>query len=725
MINFRADRWVELVDIFGGRLLKGERGTNKILTPGWNKFETGDTVTLEELEQVDPDNPAFNLGIRTGRGLVVVDIDKPEKEPLIRGIVGESNYEVKTPRGKHLYFRTDPEAKIATRIIGGVDVFSSPDGDSSRGSYVVAPGSIRTAERDLKVKSSGKARAVYDLETFYGVSSFDDISYREPEVILELMATLGNNGEALPDSLGGGVFRVSSVKLPHSGGPVEEGGRNNAAASLFGQYLSRGLSFTDSYKELSTWNECNPEPLPEAELHRTAVSVFKADARNNPEKTPVQPTTEPLRIKAPRVKISSLPAKLHTIPGALGDLVAWYMDNAPAPHIEMAVQSALALGSVVLGRKYVTSESNFTSLYFLTVAKSGTGKEFGKKTIERLLESAGLDELIGGSGYTSPGAVFSSLKTAPTHVTIIDEFGKYLAACSATGNSQLNEAVTTLIESFGRLDGTLRPRAYSSMSLTDKQQETADRLKIVRPAVTLYAMTTPRQFYSAIGEADIEAGMLGRFLVMSSDAEVQVRKRGRVNAPPPAGVVRWAQNMRRGAGGNLSGLELHDKAPSAIELEFTPAAYEVLDAFEVEIVKRRRALSSSGQDVLLARALEVAMRVSAIIACSKVDPRIDRAAVEWAVEYVKHCFYGLLESVRERVTGSEFGARRQAMLEAITLNGERGLTDRELKRRFRALKPREHAEVIRALADSGEVALAEISTKGRTRHAYVAVEVDL
>ena len=509
MTGFTAAHWGELTNIFGGRLLRGERGTNAIKTEGWNLFSNGDTVTAEELEAVDGDAPAFNLGIRTGRGLVVVDIDKPEKEPLIRGIVGHSNFEVSTPRGKHLYFRTDPDAKIQSRIMGGVDIFCSPSGDSSKGSYVVAPGSVRTADRDIKLKGYGVERAVYDLTVFDGVDDFDDIAYRSPDVIYELVRALGSV-PAMPGALPlTSIFDVASVKIPHDGSPVAANeGRNNAAASLVGQYIHEGDDFNKAWQKVSAWNDSNPEPLDGTELHKAAVSVFKSHERNHPEDKPIEPTSEPIRIKKPRTVASVLPEQLRTIPGILGDFVQWYMETAPAPHVEMAVQSALALGSVVLGRKYLTTESNFTSLYFLTVAKSGTGKEYGKKAIEKILDAAGLDELIGGSGYTSPGAVYSELRDRPTHITVIDEFGKYLQACSASGNSQLQEAVTTLIEAFGRLDGTLRPRAYSTMGLTEKQRNDVDRLKVNRPAITLYSMTTPKQFYSAIGEADIEAGML-------------------------------------------------------------------------------------------------------------------------------------------------------------------------------------------------------------------------
>lgn len=726
--RFTASKWCELANIFGGRLLRGERGTNAIKTEGWNLFSTGDTVTHEELELIDDESPAFNLGIRTGRGLVVVDIDKPEKEPLIRGIVGHSNFEVSTPRGKHLYFRTDLDAKIPSRIMGGVDIFCSPSGDSSKGSYVVAPGSVRTADRDIKLKSYGVEKAVYDLTVFNGIDSFEDLAYRSPAVIFDLMKAIGTNGSTasdLPKSMPSNIFDVSAMKIPHDGRPVgKDCGRNEAATSLVGQYLHEGDDFNKAFRRVSDWNNKNPVPLDDKELHKVVVSVFKTHHRNHPEDKPVEITSTPVKLKKPKTIISTLPSKLHSVPGILGDFVDWYMSSAPAPHIEMAIQSALALGSVVLGRKYITTESNFTSLYFLTVAKSGTGKEYGKKAIEKILDAAGLDDLIGGSGYTSPGAVYSELRDRPTHITIVDEFGKYLQACSATGNSQLKEAVTTLIESFGRLDGTLRPRAYSSMGLTEKQKGDVERLKITAPAITLYGMTTPKQFYSAIGEADIEAGMLGRFLVVNSNAECGARKRGQTKAAPPAGVVRWSQSMRDAGGGNLAGIEVHDVAPKSVEIEFTEEAYSALDSFEAEIVLRRRKLANSGMDVLLARSVEIAMRLAAIIACSKTSPQIDSESMQWGIDYSRHAFDGLVEAVGSQMTGSQFGARRQAMLEAIAFAEDRGMTERELKRRFRSLTPKEHAEAARALIDSGEIALVEIKTKGRPRVAYVAIDTD-
>ena len=98
--------------------------------------------------------------------------------------------------------------------------------------------------------------------------------------------------------------------------------------------------------------------------------------------------------------------------------------------------------------------------------------------------------------------------------------------------------------------------------------------------------------------------------------------------------------------------------------------------------------------------------------------------MRWAIDYTSHSFNRLVSAVSERVTSSQFGAQRQTMLSAIVRAGERGLTSAELKRKFRNLKPREHAEIMRALVDAQEVALVEIGHRGagRKREAFVAIE---
>ncbi|MBL4763484.1 MAG: toprim domain-containing protein, partial [Gammaproteobacteria bacterium] len=149
-----------------------------------------------------------------------------------------------------------------------------------------------------------------------------------------------------------------------------------------------------------------------------------------------------------------MPEDLLSPPGILGDIANYYNVTARAPQPGFAVQTALAIGSVVMGRNFKSTKGNHTSLYFLNIAKSGTGKEHGKTIIEEILSAAGLHDYIDGSGYTSAGAVFSALLRAPKHITIIDEFGRYLEAAQGNKNTQLMEANTQLMEAIGRCHGT-------------------------------------------------------------------------------------------------------------------------------------------------------------------------------------------------------------------------------------------------------------------------------
>lgn len=85
--------------------------------------------------------PNSNVGIVTGAGsrLVVLDIDGPEGEESVKGLNLPATVEVKTRRGRHLYFR-HPGYPVKNRIglLIGVDL-------KADGGYVVAPPSKHTA----------------------------------------------------------------------------------------------------------------------------------------------------------------------------------------------------------------------------------------------------------------------------------------------------------------------------------------------------------------------------------------------------------------------------------------------------------------------------------------------------------------------------------------------------------------------------------------------------
>jgi hypothetical protein len=81
----------------------------------------------------------------------------------------------------------------------------------------------------------------------------------------------------------------------------------------------------------------------------------------------------------------------------------------------------------------------------------------------------------------------------------------------------------------------------------------------------------------------------------------------------------------------------------------------------------------------------------------------------------------MVDAARRNMGGSEYGKIRQQVLNAIVGSSERGATLRELKRKFKSLKPQDMNTALKDLTTAEEIALIEQKTAGRPRKAFVAV----
>ncbi len=183
---------------------------------------------------------------------------------------------------------------------------------------------------------------------------------------------------------------------------------------------------------------------------------------------------------------------------------------------ELSILAALSLVSVSCGRIFRTNMNNFSSLYFMGIAKSGQGKENIKTFVESVLNLSDHNELVVGDGYTSSGAVHSILKYRPTQITIMDEFGKRLENIGAQSNTNKEDGIQTLMEAWGRCHGTLRPDNYSLMNVPEQFKEQAMNRVTHKPAITLVGMSVPQNFYKALNSGRIADGFLNRFIIVES-----------------------------------------------------------------------------------------------------------------------------------------------------------------------------------------------------------------
>lgn len=409
--------------------------------------------------------------------------------------------------------------------------------------------------------------------------------------------------------------------------------------------------------------------------------------------------------------------------GILGEVVNYYNATSGNKQPTFAVQTAIALCSIVCARHYETNYNNRSSIYLINIGKSGTGKEHAKSTVERILRAANLDkQLIGGDAYTSDAAVISALVERPRHITIIDELAKNLqAANNKLSNGQLAAANSKLVEAFSRLDGVMRPKSYSTIGLS-KDKAKAMLVNVVNPAITILSMTTPDDFFNTINLAQVKDGFLNRFLINISDAERCLRThRERIDVPQ--NIIDWCKAVQDRAGGGQDEPTLE---PNLITLSFNADALNLEREFQEWCIAMADKLEKLSLSEMVGRSNEMAMRLSLIHALSRnVNAEIIEAQdIAWGIAWVKFNLDVLISAIKMNISSSEFEASKLECLKAIRAKGEQGITFKEMQvaKPFSKYRKKDMQEILDALLSAELIIHSERKTGGRPISCYMAIE---
>ena len=457
---------------------------------------------------------------------------------------------------------------------------------------------------------------------------------------------------------------------------------------------------------------------------------------------------DPVAVEEPRPVIEAIsgtgpgeryPQELFACPGILKDISDWANESAHKAQPHLSINAAMAAVSTVLGRRFRTSTGNWPSLFYLNIAKSSAGKEQTKSIIETVLEEADDEDRISGSGYTSGGAVFSALLEQPCHVSVIDEIGRMMEVSNSQSNNQKFEAITYLMEVFGRCGGTMRPQNYSTMGMNAEQRKEVLSRRVYSPALTIMGMSTPDRMFNCLDSRLINDGFINRFLIIHSPVGRNVGRFGEM-IPPPLAIKDWAEAIKaRAAGdGNLaqvtSGVANQRPSPKTLKMSIDRVAQ--FQEFEGKVIRDTDRLEKIGLAAVLGRTVEKAMRLSLVCQLA-MDPgaaAISQEAAEYAIQYVDYCDSELARIAQARIFDTEFGKLRSDILGAVAKAGARGLTYRDLGRASRTymqLRPREQKEVIESLINGGDIEWQEIAPaagsatkRTRKRVALVAVKVE-
>ena len=428
---------------------------------------------------------------------------------------------------------------------------------------------------------------------------------------------------------------------------------------------------------------------------------------------------KPKRAKTHKIADKKTPEKNNfSFGGVLDEIISYYKATSGNDQPLFAVQSAIATCSVLLGRNFKTTYDNYAGLYMLNLGKSGTGKEHGKKIIEKILHATNNEHLIGGDGYTSASAVISALQSRPRHITVIDEFSKSIeAANNKNSGSHLKEANAKLMEAFGRQDGTIRARAYATIGLTESKKKELDNQYIVNPSLTLLSMATPDDFFNNVGEGAIKDGFINRFVICLSDAEPSIRQYKK-SMDVPQSIIDWDDKIKMRHGNET---ELATNSPNIVEIKFTMECLDKQRKFEQSCIDLAKDLEEFGLSDIPMRANEISMRLALIIALSE-DPNTETIKphhIDAATEWIKYNLHKTISTLKMSVSGSQFEHDKKLILKALR---KKPITKTEMGRRtpYSRFKPKDLNEILQALREAGLIECEEQNTGGRPKIIWTA-----
>ena len=659
---------------------------------GWQKYKERQPTT-EEITRWFKDRDDLVVALICGK-FIVVDADTPEACIWAEKNLPNTPCKVVTGKGMHYYYNnpenyttyvarrtdtSDPAKLIDIRGVGGL---------------IIAPYNIHATGAIYEPK-------FIDGWDWHDTSDLPDLTKEHWVMITGV------------DKLNG-----KSITSPFSMEGVVAGSRNDNAARLAGNLIAKNVSIEMVEFFVQSWNQQNKPPLPRSEISTTVNSILKTHERKNQQ--------APAFIQ--RSYNVKEPTDLYSPPGIIKDIYEYSEEIAQIPQPALSMQSSLALGSVALGRMYKTDMNNFSSLFFMCIAKSGQGKENVKTVIENILDGAGFADMMAGDGYTSSGAVYSLLRHKPTHVTVMDEFGKRLESISKSTNSNKEDAIQVLMETWGRCHGTIRPDNYSMMTLTQKQQQEALDRSTVKPAITLVGMSVPRNFYGALSTGRIVDGFLNRFIVVESKLPRTVSRMVPF-AEPSYAICEWVRKVRE----TKNEMEQISRDNSEVDfkqrvVKFNDESKDLLNKLAHELVDQQNKLEKDGLEVLLSRTREKAMRLALICAVAE-NPNtnvIKGEMTQWAIDYVYYYDQLMVATCEDKVAGSEMESRIKQVLSFIRTQGEMGISRRDIDRRelFRSMKSFEVKEIINRLINAGEIQEKDVRVKatGRPMKRIVAID---
>ena len=396
-----------------------------------------------------------------------------------------------------------------------------------------------------------------------------------------------------------------------------------------------------------------------------------------------------------------MPEWILPAPGLIDDVVGHNLRSAIYQQPELAFAGALALMSVLTGRKITDKLGSRTNNYIFGLDISASGKEHARKVNKAICTAANALRFIGPERIGSHAGLISVVANQPAILLQLDEVDFLFSAMKDVRSPHMTQVKPVLLTMFSSAD---------SLWISDALADT-DRIKnIDQPHVVIYGNAIPDKIWSALTTVAVNDGLLGRCLIFEGRGYVEMNENPVPRDRVPQEIidrVKWWADFS--PGGNLASIN-----PVPAVLEMAPDAEERLRQHVKAIVTRR-----IGEDPIAAtlwsRTGEKTRKLALLFACSRAAvgeiPSVTLEDVNRAVALSNWLTRKLIVNVHAHVSENEVEAKRKRVLRAIPPG--KWLTMTQLYSRTRFLRACERKEIIEELVSVGDLVAKTEVTKGR------------
>lgn len=390
-------------------------------------------------------------------------------------------------------------------------------------------------------------------------------------------------------------------------------------------------------------------------------------------------------------EFDELPNELLYPAGMLGEIMDWIVGGARRPSRALALGPAITLIGTLAGQVVKGPTNSATHLYAIGLAPSGAGKDFPLQAIKRILKASTLGGLIGPSEFISMPSVINFLQRQSLSLCAMDEIGAWLRRLNNKNASSYEQSVSKIMR-------TIWGTSFDTYMTPEWAQRAS--VEIHNPALSLYGVSTPEEFFEGLEGADIRNGFLNRFLVFSTGRKSVDREplhNGEVSQELALSII----NLRN----KLWQIDPNDppavgapRAPKQMVWNGGRKAWEALNA-ELEKIS-----ADTEREPFYARTGEIAIRLASIhaIGCGRLE--VEKEDMEWGAALSMWSATNMARVTEGYMAENESQKMYNRVLRMIEAAPDRSLHRRVLLQKLRgAVKQRDLEELLKGAIDSGVI----------------------